>query len=184
MDGGDKMRLKSTLMDEKGMQRALTRIAHEVIEKNKGTEDLVFIGIKRRGYPLAQRISDIIDDIEDVRVPVGSVDITLYRDDLTKITEQPVVKNVDIGIHIEDKKVILVDDVIFTGRTARAGIDALMDSGRPARIELAVMVDRGHRELPIRPDFVGKNIPTSKNELISVEVTEIDGKDSVKIYEL
>lgn len=178
------MRLKSILMDGKGMQRVLTRIAHEVIEKNNGTENIVFVGIKRRGYPLAERISDIIDGIEGVKIPVGSVDITLYRDDLTKIHEQPVVKNVDIGLHIEDKKVILVDDVIFTGRTARAAMDAIIDNGRPARIELAVMVDRGHRELPIRPDFVGKNIPTSKSEIISVELTEIDKSDSIKIYEI
>lgn len=178
------MKLKAVLYDEKGMKRALTRIAHEIIEKNKGIEDIVLIGIKRRGYPLAQRISDIIDEIEGVRIPVGSVDITLYRDDLSKIGEKPVLKNIDLGIHIKDKKVIIVDDVIFTGRTSRAAIDAIIDSGRPTRIELAVMVDRGHRELPIRPDFVGKNIPTSKNEMISVELIEIDGNDSIKIYEL
>lgn len=176
--------LKATILDSKGIQRALTRIAHEIIEKNKGIDGIVLVGIKRRGYPLAERIAKAVSEIEGVSIPVGSVDITLYRDDLTKIGEQPVIKNTDLGLEIKDKKVILVDDVIYTGRTVRAAIDAVLDNGRPKMIQLAVMVDRGHRELPIRADYVGKNIPTSKGEMVSVELAEIDGQDSVKIYEI
>lgn len=179
-----KINLKAIILDPKGIQRALTRIAHEIIEKNKGTDGIVLIGIKRRGYPLAERIAKAINEIEGVSISVGSVDITLYRDDLSKIGEQPVIKNSDLGLDIRDKKVILVDDVIYTGRTVRAAIDAVLDNGRPKMIQLAVMVDRGHRELPIRADYVGKNIPTSKGEMVSVELTEIDCQDSVKIYEI
>lgn len=177
------IKLKAVILDSKGIQRALIRIAHEIIEKNKGIEGIVLIGIKRRGYPLAERIAKAINEIEGIEIPVGSVDITLYRDDLSKINEQPVIKNRDLGLQIKNKKVILVDDVVFTGRTVRAAIDAVLDHGRPQMIQLAVMVDRGHRELPIRADYVGKNIPTSKSELVSVELTEVDGQDSVKIYE-
>lgn len=178
------MELKSVLLDEKAVARSLVRISHEIIEKNKGIEDIVLIGVKRRGYPLAQRIADAIEKIEGKKVDVGCVDITLYRDDLTTIGEQPVLNKDDIKIDIVGKKVILVDDVLYTGRTARAAIDAVIAHGRPKLIQLAVLVDRGHRELPIRADFVGKNIPTSKTEIISVEVKEIDNIDSVKIYEL
>lgn len=178
------IKLKAVLLDSKGVERALTRISHEIIEKNKGTEDIILVGIKRRGYPLAQRIAKVINEIEGGEIPVGSVDITLYRDDLSKINEQPILKNTDLGLQIKDKKVILVDDVIYTGRTVRAAIDAVLDNGRPMMIQLAVIVDRGHRELPIRADYVGKNIPTSKNELVSVELIEVDGQDSVKIYEI
>jgi pyrimidine operon attenuation protein / uracil phosphoribosyltransferase len=181
---GINIKLKAVILDSKGVERALTRISHEIIEKNKGTEDIVLVGIKRRGYPLAQRIAKVIDEIEGGEIPVGSVDITLYRDDLSKINEQPILKNTDLGLQIKDKKVILVDDVIYTGRTVRAAIDAVLDNGRPMMIQLAVIVDRGHRELPIRADYVGKNIPTSKNELVSVELIEVDGQDSVKIYEI
>jgi pyrimidine operon attenuation protein / uracil phosphoribosyltransferase len=171
------------LLDDKAIVRTLTRVAHELIERNKGVEDLVLIGIKRRGYPLAQRIAKEIQKIEGVNVPVGSVDITLYRDDLSVLGDQPEVKQNSLNIEVKNKIVILVDDVLYTGRTARAAIDAVIHNGRPKIIQLAVLIDRGHRELPIRADYVGKNIPTSKNELVSVELTEIDGTDSVKIYE-
>lgn len=174
---------KAVILDEKGVKRTLTRISHEIIEKNKGVEDIILVGIKRRGYPIAQRISSIIEQIEGVKIPVESVDITLYRDDLSKLGEQPIVKTADL-LNVKDKKIILVDDVIYTGRTVRAAIDAVIYSGRPEMIQLAVLVDRGHRELPIRPDYVGKNIPTSKSEIVSVEIKELDDCDSVKIYEL
>ncbi|WP_035290124.1 bifunctional pyr operon transcriptional regulator/uracil phosphoribosyltransferase PyrR [Clostridium sp. KNHs214] len=177
------MKLKAVILDEKAMGRTLTRISHEIIEKNKGVKDVVLIGIKRRGYPLAERIANLIEVIEGEKVQVGSVDITLYRDDLSPVNEQPIINNNNLQVKIEGKKVVLVDDVLYTGRTARAALEAIIDNGRPERIELAVLVDRGHRELPIRADFVGKNIPTSRKENISVEVTEIDGSDSVKIYE-
>lgn len=178
------MKLKSVLLDDKAIQRSLIRISHEIIEKNKGVEDIILIGIKRRGYPLAKRLAAQIAQFEDIEIPVGSVDITLYRDDLSKVDDMPRINNGDLGIDIKGKKVILVDDVLYTGRTARAAIDAVIDSGRPSMIQLAVLIDRGHRELPIRADYVGKNIPTSKNEIISVELFEIDKTDSVKIYEL
>lgn len=178
------MNLKSVLLDEKAVARSLVRISHEIIEKNKGIEDIILIGVKRRGYPLAQRIAEAIEKIEGKKVEVGCVDITLYRDDLTTIGEQPILNKDEISINIVGKKVIIVDDVLFTGRTARAAIDAVIAHGRPMLIQLAVLVDRGHRELPIRADYVGKNIPTAKTEMISVEVKEIDNIDSVKIYEL
>lgn len=177
------MKLKSVLLDDKAIQRTLVRISHEIIEKNKGVEDIVLVGIKRRGVPLAQRVALQIAQFEGIEVPVGSVDITLYRDDLSTLSDMPRVNDKYIGVDVKDKKVIIVDDVLYTGRTARAAIDAIFDSGRPMMIQLAVLIDRGHRELPIRADYVGKNIPTSKNELISVELTEIDETDSVKIYE-
>jgi pyrimidine operon attenuation protein / uracil phosphoribosyltransferase len=178
------MKLKTQLLDDKSIARTLTRVAHEIIERNKGVEEVVLIGIKRRGYPLAQRIAEAIEKIEGVNVAVGSVDITLYRDDLSTIDIQPVVNKSSLEIDIKNKIVILVDDVLFTGRTARAAIDAVIHHGRPKIIQLAVLIDRGHRELPIRADYVGKNIPTSKNEMVSVELIEIDENDSVKIYEL
>lgn len=178
------MKLKTQLLDEKSVGRTLTRIAHEIIERNKGVEDILLIGIKRRGYPLAQRISKAIESIEGISVPVGSVDIALYRDDLTTVGEQPVLRNKNLDVLVKDKTVILVDDVLYTGRTARAAIDAVIDCGRPKVIQLAVLIDRGHRELPIRADYVGKNIPTANSEMVSVELNEIDGTtDSVKIYE-
>lgn len=181
--GGDYMQLKTVILDDKGIRRTLTRISHEIIEKNKGVQDIILVGIKRRGYPLAKRIAKIVESIEGVSLKVESVDITLYRDDLSKLNEQPVIKDIDL-IDVENKKVILIDDVIYTGRTVRAAIDAIMHAGRPEVIQLAVLIDRGHRELPIRPDYVGKNIPTSREEMVSVELLEIDKKDSVKIYEL
>lgn len=178
------MKLKATLMDDKAIMRALTRISHEIVEKNKGTEDLIFIGIKRRGIPIAKRLSDAIYKIEGMKIQTASVDISLYRDDLSQIFNQPLVKTCNIKADIKDKKIILVDDVIYTGRTVRAAIDAIMDQGRPKIIQLAVLIDRGHRELPIRPDYVGKNVPTSKQEVVSVKLNEIDECDAVKIYEI
>jgi pyrimidine operon attenuation protein/uracil phosphoribosyltransferase len=163
----------------------LTRIAHEIIERNKGVEDSVLVGIKTRGIHLAKRLASRINEIEDKEIPVGELDITLYRDDLTTKTQdnEPLVKGSDIPVSITNKKVILVDDVLFTGRTVRAGMDALMDFGRPSQIQLAVLVDRGHRELPIRADFVGKNIPTASSEKIVVELSEIDNNDQVSIHD-
>ncbi|EOR26742.1 MULTISPECIES: bifunctional pyr operon transcriptional regulator/uracil phosphoribosyltransferase PyrR [Clostridium] len=177
------MNLKANLLDDKAIKRTLIRISHEIIEKNKGIENIVLIGIKRRGYPLAQRIARNIENIEGIKVPVGYVDISLYRDDITEIKDMPRVNNMDLGVNVIGKKVILVDDVLYTCRTVRAAIDAIIDSGRPEQIQLAVLIDRGHKELPIRADYVGKNIPTSKSEIIAVEIEEIDGNDSVKIYE-
>ncbi|SFC96211.1 bifunctional pyr operon transcriptional regulator/uracil phosphoribosyltransferase PyrR [Clostridium uliginosum] len=177
------MNLKAVLLDDKAIKRTLIRISHEIIERNKGIDDIVLIGIKRRGYPLAQRLANYIEGIEGVKVEVGYVDITLYRDDLTALKKEPTVKNLDLGITIKNKKIILVDDVLYTCRTARAAIDAIIDVDRPQGIQLAVLIDRGHKELPIRADYVGKNIPTSKSEVIKVMLSEIDGDDSVKIYD-
>lgn len=177
------MELKSVLLDDKAIKRTLTRISHEIIEKNKGTENLVLVGIKSRGVPLANRIANLIELFEGKKLEVGSVDITLYRDDLTTLGEQPTLNSKEVGIDIKGKKIILVDDVLYTGRTVRAAIDAIIDIGRPEMIQLAVLVDRGHRELPIRADYVGKNIPTSKKEVISVQLQEIDGIDLVNIFE-
>jgi len=178
------MEFKSVLLDEKAINRTLTRVAHEIIEKNKGIENIIFVGIRRRGVPIAERIALLIEEIEGIKLPVSSVDITLYRDDLTSIDNQPVLNDVSLAMDVRGKKIILVDDVLYTGRTARAAIDAIIDKGRPQMIQLAVLVDRGHRELPIRADYVGKNIPTSGKEIISVELLEIDEKDSVSIYEI
>ncbi|MGL4731004.1 MAG: bifunctional pyr operon transcriptional regulator/uracil phosphoribosyltransferase PyrR [Clostridium sp.] len=177
------MEVKSIILDETAIKRTLTRISHEIIEKNKGVENIILVGIKTRGVPIANRIAELIEKFEGKKVPVGSVDVTLYRDDLTEIASQPKVGNTHIDIEIEDKKIILVDDVLYTGRTVRAAIDAIIDAGRPEMIQLAVLVDRGHRELPIRADYVGKNIPTSKKEIISVKIEEIDGEDLVNILE-
>ncbi|MBA2874062.1 bifunctional pyr operon transcriptional regulator/uracil phosphoribosyltransferase PyrR [Thermaerobacillus caldiproteolyticus] len=176
---------KAVVLDEQAIRRALTRIAHEIIERNKGIDDCVLIGIKTRGIYLAKRLAERIEQIEGKAVPVGELDITLYRDDLTVKTSdhEPLVKGTDVPFDVTNKKVILVDDVLFTGRTVRAAMDAVMDLGRPAQIQLAVLVDRGHRELPIRADFVGKNIPTSSAEMIVVELTEVDALDQVSIHE-
>ncbi|MCC5424742.1 bifunctional pyr operon transcriptional regulator/uracil phosphoribosyltransferase PyrR [Clostridium botulinum] len=175
------MNLKAVIMDEVKIKRSITRISHEIIEKNKGGQDVVLVGIKRRGVPIAKRIAENIKNFEDIDIPVGILDISLYRDDLSELSEEPIVKNNKLDVDIKDKKIILVDDVIYTGRTVRAAIQAIFDNGRPGKIQLAVLVDRGHRELPIRPDYVGKNIPTSLSEAILVELNEIDGNDSVKI---
>lgn len=177
------MKLKAVLLDEKAINRTLIRISHEIIERNKGVEDLVLLGIKTRGYPLAKRISNYIKGIEGKEVPVGSVDITLYRDDLSIVNEKVEAHDLDLGLEIKDKKIVIIDDVLYTCRTARAAIDAIIDINRPTGIQLAVLIDRGHKELPIRADYVGKNIPTSKSEIIAVSLKEIDGEDSVKIYE-
>ena len=177
------MHLKASLLDENAIRRALTRLSHEIIEKNKGVEDIVLVGIKRRGYPLAERLSEFIEKFEGVKIPVASVDITLYRDDLTNVSDTPNLNDPTIAVELRGNKVSRVDDVLYTCRTARAAIDAIMDQGRPEFIQLAVLVDRGHKELPIRADYVGKNIPTSKDEIIKVQIKEIDGTDSVEIYE-
>ncbi|MDR6997974.1 bifunctional pyr operon transcriptional regulator/uracil phosphoribosyltransferase PyrR [Neobacillus niacini] len=176
---------KALVLDEQAISRALTRIAHQIIEKNKGIEECVLVGIRTRGIYLAERLAKKIEEIEGKPIPVGELDITLYRDDLTKKTDnqEPFVKGSDIPAEITDKKVILVDDVLYTGRTVRAGLDAIMDMGRPSVIQLAVLADRGHRELPIRADYVGKNIPTSSMEKIVVELAEIDQVDQVSIYD-
>lgn len=175
--------LKSKILDADGIRRALTRISHEIIEKNKGTDDLVLIGIRTRGVPLAERIREKIAEFEGVTLPLGIVDITLYRDDLTTIDVQPVVHETNVPFSIQGKTVIMVDDVLYTGRTARAALDATMDLGRPARIQLAVLIDRGHRELPIRADYVGKNLPTSRREIVSVRLNDVDGAEEVLLLE-
>lgn len=178
------MKFKSQIMDEAVVFRSLRRISHEIIEKNNGCEDLAIVGIYRRGVPLAYQIADNIAMVEGKRPPVGKLDISLYRDDITEITKDATLIGTDIDFDINNKKIILVDDVLFTGRTVRAAIEGLMKLGRPASIQLAVLVDRGHRELPIRGDYIGKNIPTSKNELISVCLPEYDGKTCVELYEI
>ncbi|GEB76420.1 bifunctional pyr operon transcriptional regulator/uracil phosphoribosyltransferase PyrR [Sporolactobacillus inulinus] len=169
------------ILDEKAISRALTRLAHEVIERNEGVDSVVLVGIKTRGIYLANRLSDRIKSIEKKEVAVGELDITNYRDDLKDKMLDPKLLGSILPMSIESKTVILVDDVLFTGRTIRAAMDALMDVGRPQRIQLAVLIDRGHRELPIRPDYVGKNVPTSKEEAIAVQLSEVDGSDKVTI---
>lgn len=177
-------REKAEIMDEAAMGRALTRMAHEIVEKNKGTVDLALLGIRRRGVPLAERLRDKIYKFEGVQLPVGAIDITLYRDDLTDKADQPLVQPFTPPFAVAEKKIVLVDDVLFTGRTVRAALEAIIRLGRPKAVQLAVLVDRGHRELPIRADYVGKNVPTSLREIISVQVTEIDGQDRVIIEEI
>lgn len=178
------LRDKNVIMDEMAMKRALTRIAHEIIERNKGVDNVAVVGIRRRGGPLAQRLAARIREIEGVDVPVGILDITLYRDDLTTLSSQPQVHRTEVDFDISGMNVVLVDDVLYTGRTIRAALDALIDLGRPKSIQLAVLIDRGHRELPIKADFIGKNVPTSRQEVISVQVEEIDTKDEVVIQEI
>jgi pyrimidine operon attenuation protein/uracil phosphoribosyltransferase len=178
------IRDKARIMDADDIARALTRIAHEILEKNRGSRELILVGIRTRGAPLAQRIAEIMKAIEGKPVPVGVVDITLYRDDLQLVAKQPVVGKTDIPTDVDDKVVVLVDDVLFTGRTIRAALDAIMDFGRPRAVQLAVLIDRGHRELPIRADFVGKNVPTSAREAILVKVSEHDGEDAVSVQEI
>ncbi|MBO4562799.1 MAG: bifunctional pyr operon transcriptional regulator/uracil phosphoribosyltransferase PyrR [Clostridia bacterium] len=178
------MELKSEIMTEAEVARSLARITHEMIERNHGTDNIVLLGIRRRGLPLARHIAANMKRFEDAEVPVGYIDVTLYRDDLTEITNLPDAGETHIPCDLNGKCCILVDDVIFTGRTARAAIEAVFKYGRPALIQLAVLIDRGHRELPIRPDFVGKNIPTARSELIAVTVPEIDMEPyGVKLYE-
>ena len=175
------MQVKSQIMDKDQMERSLQRMAHEIIEQNRGLEKIRLVGIRSRGVPLAERLSSYLKLISNQEVPVGILDITLYRDDLSTISHQPVIKGSAVDFDIEDAVVVLVDDVLYTGRTVRAAIEALMDFGRPKQIQLAVLIERGHRELPIKADYVGKNVPTSKEEIIKVSLEEIDGEDSVKI---
>ncbi|NIK10717.1 bifunctional pyr operon transcriptional regulator/uracil phosphoribosyltransferase PyrR [Alkalibacillus almallahensis] len=179
------MEEKTQLLDEAAIGRAIKRISHEIIERNKGTEDLVLVGIKTRGTPIANRIQQTIEQIESVTVPTGELDISLYRDDLTEIDnhDEAQLNQTNINETLEGKTVILVDDVLYTGRTVRAAMDAIVDIDRPKQIQLAVLVDRGHRELPIRADYVGKNIPTSQEEVIKVHLNETDKQEQVSIYE-
>ena len=177
------MEFKSEIADENTMLRTITRIAHQIIERNEGVCDLCLVGIKTRGVPFAKRLAAQIEKIENVKIPVGELDITLYRDDLSVVSESPIINSTDIDFEINNMKVVLVDDVIFTGRTVRSAMDALIKIGRPSLIQLAVMVDRGHRELPIRADFVGKNVPTSLSEVVSVNFKETDQKTNIELYE-
>jgi pyrimidine operon attenuation protein / uracil phosphoribosyltransferase len=174
--------VKAQVLDAAALDRALTRIAHEIIEKNGGAKDIAFVGLHTRGVTLAQRLAAKVTAIDGASVAVGTLDITLYRDDLD-LRGAPVVRSTDIPFPIKDKTVVLVDDVLFTGRTIRAALDALIDLGRPKMIQLAILVDRGHRELPIRPDYIGKNLPTSRREAVAVRLTEHDGEDRVVIEE-
>lgn len=175
---------KASIMDAQELGRALTRMAHEIIERNRGADNLALVGVHTRGVPLANRLADLIEKFEDTRPRVGKLDITLYRDDLTEIALQPVVKRTEVDFDISGMRVVLVDDVFYTGRTTRAAIDALVDMGRPSVIQYAALVDRGHRELPLRADYVGKNLPTSRTEVVKVKLSEIDGEDAVELLEL
>ena len=177
-----RFREKAQVLDEAALDRALTRIAHEILEKNGGAADLAFVGLRTRGVTLAQRLRAKIAQIDGATLPVGTLDITLYRDDLG-IRGTPVIRGTDIPFSIKGTTVVLVDDVLFTGRTIRAALDALIDLGRPKAIQLAILIDRGHRELPIRPDYIGKNLPTSRRESVAVRLTEHDGEDRVVIEE-
>ena len=174
---------KSTIMSAADIDRALKRIAHEIIERNKGAENLAVVGIHTRGVPLAERLAGLIEEYGGSLPPVGKLDITLYRDDLTEIALQPVVKRTEVDFDVHGLRIVLVDDVLYTGRTARAALDALIDMGRPASIQYAVLVDRGHRELPIRADYVGKNVPTSASEVIHVRLQSIDDDEHVELWE-
>lgn len=175
------MKVKSIIMDNAAIDRALKRMAHEIIEQNKGLENIYLVGIRTRGVPMAQRIQGYLKEIENIEIPVGLLDITLYRDDLTTISHQPVIKGSEINFELENSRVILFDDVLYTGRTVRAALEALLDFGRPKDIQLCVLIDRGHRELPIKADYVGKNVPTSSDEIIKVSFNETDNDESVKI---
>ena len=175
--------IKARIMDESAMTRTLVRIAHQIIEKNNGTDGLCLIGVRTRGVPLALRLADNIRTIEGVQIPVGALDITMYRDDLSKVSDNPVVSATQVHFDVTGKTVVLVDDVIFTGRTARAAMDAVTDLGRPARIQLFCLIDRGHSELPIKATFVGKNIPTARSEVVSVRLAEIDGENDVVLLD-
>lgn len=177
------MNIKAKLVDKEGIERIITRIAHEILEKNKGSKNLVLIGMRTRGEFIARRLQKKIKEIEGVELPLGVLDVTLYRDDFRTRLKQPQVSVSDITFDINEKDVILVDDVLYTGRTVRSALNALMDFGRPGTIQLCILVDRGHRELPIRADFVGKNIPTSLNEEIKLKVEEYDGEDAIYLVE-
>jgi pyrimidine operon attenuation protein / uracil phosphoribosyltransferase len=177
------MKEKTKILDKDSMAKTLERLAHEIIEKNKPIEEIAIVGIKNRGAYLGERLADKIEKLSGKRPPVGALDITLYRDDLTQVSEQPIVHATEIDFGIDGKNVILVDDVLYTGRTIRCALDALIDFGRPSKIQLAVLVDRGHRELPIRADYVGKNVPTSTKEVVEVRLAETDDKDEVVLCE-
>lgn len=178
------MKLKAQIMDEAALKRALMRISHEITEKNKGVDNVVLVGIRRRGEPIAQRIRANITKIEGMEVPCGSIDIGFYRDDLSKLSDMPTVRRAELPFDVNDRDVVLTDDVLYTGRTARAAIEAVFSCGRPRSIQFAVLIDRGHREIPIRADYVGKNIPTSHSELIEVRLPEFDGETGVYLMEL
>ena len=178
------MEYKTTILDELALNRAIKRLSHEIIEHNNGVEDIILVGIKTRGVPLAKIIQTNLLALENVKVPVEEIDITLYRDDLTEIHKEPELLEDKINSDVNGKIVVLCDDVLYTGRTCRAAIDAVLKHGRPKSIQFAVIIDRGHRELPIRADYVGKNVPTSHNEIIAVKLKEIDGVDSVELYQL
>jgi pyrimidine operon attenuation protein / uracil phosphoribosyltransferase len=182
MTSRPRLREKAQVLDDAALDRALTRIAHEILERNGGAEDLAFVGLRTRGVTLAQRLQARIAAIDGAQLPVGTLDITLYRDDLD-MRGAPVIRGTDIPFSIKNKTVVLVDDVLYTGRTIRAALDALIDLGRPQSIQLAILIDRGHRELPIRPDFIGKNLPTSRRETVAVRLKEHDGEDRVVIEE-
>lgn len=175
------MELKALIMDDVAISRALKRIAHEIVEKNRGVENVILLGVKRRGIPLAERIAKNIEGIEGIPVETESVDITRYRDDLTEIKPEDA-REIIIEKQLKGKKIVIVDDVLFTGRTARAAMEAIIKNGRPESIQLAVLIDRGHRELPIRADYVGKNVPTSRDEIVAVSLSEVDGNDEVKVF--
>ncbi|MBB5235364.1 bifunctional pyr operon transcriptional regulator/uracil phosphoribosyltransferase PyrR [Deinococcus budaensis] len=175
---------KATILTADEVRRALTRIAHEIIERNKGAEQLALIGIHTRGIPLAARLAHKLGELEGVAVPTGMLDITLYRDDLSEVAHQPIIRETQVPFDLARRRVVLVDDVLFTGRTVRAALDALIDLGRPESIQLAVLVDRGHRELPIRADYVGKNLPTARTEVVKVKLAETDGVDLVELHDL
>lgn len=177
------LKVKATIMDGRTMERALRRVAHEIIENNRSVEEIKLVGIQRRGVMLARRIQEIIREVEGIELPLGVLDITFYRDDLSLLQAHPMVNGTDLPFQVQDAKIVMVDDVIFSGRTARAAMDAICDMGRPAQIQFAVMVDRGHRELPICANYVGKNLPTSKNERVGVLVPEIDGEMGIVLYE-
>jgi pyrimidine operon attenuation protein/uracil phosphoribosyltransferase len=178
------LREKARIMDDQAMKRAIHRIAHEIIERNKGTDNVVLIGIQRRGVPIAKLLAERVGEAENISVPTGRLDITFYRDDLSMLAEHPVINGTDIPFGITGKDVVLVDDVLFTGRTTRAAMEAIMEVGRARTIQLAVLIDRGHRELPIRADFVGKNVPTSRGELIAVKIAPFDAEDCVLVLDM
>ena len=178
------MRQKAQIMDESAMRRALMRLSHEIVEKNRGAQNLVFVGILRRGKPIAEQVCENVRTIEGISVPCGSIDIKFYRDDLTRVSESPEIRQASLPFDVNGRDVVLFDDVLYTGRTARAAIEAVFSCGRPKTIQLAILVDRGHRELPIRADFVGKNLPTSRSELVEVRLPEYDGETGVFLMDL
>lgn len=182
--GGVEMHQKAQIMDENAMKRALMRLSHEIVEKNKGAANLVFVGIRRRGEPIAERVCENISLIEGVKVPCGSIDIKFYRDDLSTVSESPEIRRASLPFDVNGRDVVLFDDVLYTGRTARAAIEAVFSCGRPRTIQLAILVDRGHRELPIRADYVGKNLPTARTELVEVRLPEFDGETGVFLMDL